>query len=96
MDTKGLKQALLANPNARAIARQFNIAVHKIYYFARTRNIKLRDSGRPTQHNVEKSKLLQRVKRALEKRGGLVKLSKRLKVPYYVLTNASKQLKKAI
>lgn len=95
MDAKTLRNALLENPNARAVARQFNIAVHKIYYFARTRKIKLRSSGRPQKYPVEKTKLLQRIKRALKHRGGLVRLSKKLKVPYHVLTNASKQLKPA-
>jgi len=93
MDTKALKAALLENPNARAIARQFNIAVHKIYYFAKTRKIKLRSSGRPQQHEITKKNLLQRVARALKSKGGLSRLSKRLNVPYYVVTNASKELK---
>jgi hypothetical protein len=93
MDTKALKAALLENPNARAIARQFNIAVHKIYYFAKTRKIKLRSSGRPQHHEITKKTLLQKVARALKSKNGLSRLSKRLNVPYYVVTNASKQLK---
>ncbi len=93
MDTKLIKAALLINPNAREVARQLNIPVHRVYYYARVRKIKLRGAGRPQKHEYDPESLLSKVKRALKSKGGLVRLSKRLKVPYYIVTNISKKLK---
>lgn len=92
---KFIRDALLVNPNAREVARLLNIPVHRVYYCAKVRKINLRAAGRPQKHQYNLSNLLSKVKAALKKRGGLVQLSKKLKVPYYVITNASKKLKAA-
>jgi hypothetical protein len=92
---KLIRDALLLNPNAREVARQLNIPVHRVYYFARVRKIRLRTAGRPKKHNYNEKSLLSKIKDALKTRGGLVQLSKKLKIPYYVVTNASKKLKLA-
>ncbi len=93
MNAKLIRDALEKNPNAREVARLLNIPVHRVYYYAKSRKIKLRDAGRPLKHTYDPSKLLNKIKRAIKDRGGLMRLSKKLKIPYYVITNASKKLK---
>lgn len=91
-----LKEALLSCHNAREVARQFGLPPHKVYYFAKSRKIKLRSTGRPQAYQYDESKLIPKIKRALGKKGKLLSLSKRLKLPYHILTNISKKLKKDI
>jgi len=93
MDYKTIREVLLKTANAREAARILNIPVHRVYYCARISKIKLRQAGRPIKHVYDPAKLLNKVKRAIKDRGGLSRLSKRLKIPYYVITNLSKKLK---
>ena len=91
-----LKEALLGCHNAREVARRFGLPPHKVYYFAKSRKIQLRSTGRPQSYQYDEDKLIPKIKRALGKKGKLLSLSKRLKLPYHILTNISKKLKKDI
>jgi hypothetical protein len=93
---KELREALLGCHNAREVARRFGLPPHKVYYFAKSRKIQLRSTGRPQSYQYDEDKLIPKIKRALGKKGKLLSLSKRLKLPYHILTNISKKLKKDI
>jgi len=91
---KELSEALMACQNAREVAKRFGLPPHKVYYFAKSRKIKLRSTGRPQAYQYDESKLIPKIKRALAKKGKLLSLSKRLNLPYHIITNISKKLKK--
>jgi len=89
---KEIKQALEASGNAALVARQFGLTLKQIYYFCKTRNIKLH-SGRPQKYNYNKTYLLKAIKRAIKKKNSLIQLAIRWNIPYYVITNITKTLK---
>lgn len=95
MINKEVRLALLECHNAREVARRFNIPVHQVYYYAKVRHIHLQ-SGRPKVYSYDESKLIPKIKRALGKKGKLKKLSDKLSIPYHILTNISKKIKKDI
>jgi hypothetical protein len=96
MINKEVRLALLECHNAREVARRFNIPVHQVYYYAKVRHIQLQSIGRPKVHSYDEFKLIPKIKRALGKKGELKKLSDKLSIPYHILTNISKKLKKDI
>lgn len=96
MINKEVRLALLECHNAREVARRFNIPVHQVYYYAKVRHIHLQSIGRPKVHSYDESKLIPKIKRALGKKGELKKLSYKLSIPYHILTNISKKIKKDI
>ena len=89
---KEIKSALEASGNAALVARQFGLTLKQIYYFCKTRNIKLH-SGRPKKYNYNKTYLLRAIKRAIKKNNGLSQLAERWDIPYHVITNLSKKIK---
>ena len=89
---KALKEALLLHQNAAVVAQQFELSLHQVYYFAKTRKIQLRKVGRPQKYNYNKKNLMKSIKRAILKRGGLLKLSQRKNIPYHVITNMAKKI----
>ena len=91
-----VRLALLECHNAREVARRFNIPVHQVCYYAKVRHIQLQSIGRPKVHSYDEFKLIPKIKRALGKKGELKKLSDKLSIPYHILTNISKKLKKDI
>lgn len=90
---KDLRQALETTRNAALVARQFNLALHQVYHFAKTRKISLRPQGRPQKYDYNKNNLIRSIRRAMSQRGGLLRLSVRKGIPYHVITNMVKKLK---
>ncbi len=88
-----LRRALEQTKNAALVARQFNLALHQVYHFARTRKISLGPSGRPRKYDYKPENLIRCIRRALLKKGGLLRLSTRRGIPYHVVTNMAKKLK---
>lgn len=88
-----LKQAILTHGNAIIVAKELGITKHQVYHFAKTRNLPLLSQGRPKKYNYDPKSLLKRISKSLTKRGALLKLSKRIGVPYHVITNLAKKLK---
>lgn len=71
--------------NASEVARKYGFNPLSVGQLARRLGIELRSPGRPSVYQYDKTKVLPKVKKALEVRGGLVKLSKELKLPYQTL-----------
>lgn len=89
--TRELRLALEANRNATLVAKQFGLSIRQVYHFAKTRNIELRNQGRPQKYNYNKLNLLKAIKRAMKVKGGLIRLAQRRNIPYHVITNLSKK-----
>ena len=87
-------QALEATRNASLVAKQFGLTAKQVYYFAKSRKIVLQKAGRPKKYDYDKENLLRAIRRALCRKGGLLKLSQRRGIPYYVITNLSKMIDK--
>jgi YD repeat-containing protein len=90
---KDLREALESSRNAAQVARQFNLPLHQVYHFAKTRKISLRPQGRPQKYTYNKTDLMRAIRRAMNQRGGLLKLSIRKGIPYHVITNMVKKMK---
>jgi hypothetical protein len=91
---KEIIKALETTRNGLLVAKQFGLSPKQIYYFAKSRNINLQKAGRPQKYKYNKENLLKAIRRALCKKGGLLKLSQRRGIPYYVITNISKMIAK--
>lgn len=91
-----LRQAIITHGNAIAVAKELGITKHQVYHFAKTRNIPLNPQGRPKKYNYDPKSLLKKISKSLTKRGALLRLSKRIGVPYHVITNLAKKLKSDI
>jgi len=89
---KEIKEALESTRNASLVAKQFSLNLKQIYYFAKVRKIELQKAGRPKKYEYNKVNLIKAIKRALEKKGGLLKLAIRRNMPYHVITNLSKTI----
>lgn len=87
-----IRKALTESGNAIAVAKMFGITKHQVYHFAKTRKIQLRQ-GRPQKHSYQQEELIKKIKRVINRRGGLKRLSIRSGIPYYVITNLSKKIK---
>jgi hypothetical protein len=90
---KDVREALETTRNAALVARQFNLSLHQIYHFAKTRKINLRPQGRPQKYDYNKNNLMRSIRRAMNQRGGLRRLSIRKGIPYHVITNMVKKMK---